>query len=218
MVNYRANQKLKSGISAVVLFSCLFLTSCKAFKSPYVEPAKVISSDQELANTVISSDQEFFKVWGTEDSYNGYILDVIDSLSFCEIKAYADSRYKVLAQNNRDKNFEGFAIYVLYCIDSGDVIVKTGDETRAFLDHVYPGDYYRLVTMRYERASLFLKSLNQFFESSQKGYEQLGFFRKKYFLLSTTPKQDVVDFVLQEHFRSDFKLAPAINPSCGLAN
>jgi len=178
-INFQLSEKRVFGILAIVFFTSLLLSSCSSFKSPYAQSAKIISSDEKLIASVIASDKSFFEAWGSDGSYNGYILDVIDSLSFNEIVEYADSRYSDLVKYNKDTNFEGSSIYVLYSYSSGDVIVRTGDGTRSFLDSVYPGDYYRLVTKKYESASLFLKSLRQFFETSQKGYEQLGYFRKK---------------------------------------
>lgn len=179
MTELRHKRIVRLIIISLILFVGLFLSSCKSFKSPYVQPARIISSEEKLIESVIVSDKSFFEAWDSDVNYNNYILDVIDSLSFNEITKYADTRYKELAQKYKDTNFKGHAIYVLYCCNRGEVIVKTGDGTRAFLDSVYPGDYYRLVTKKYESASLFLKALKQFFETSQKGYEQLGFFRKK---------------------------------------
>ena len=179
MVKLRFYKRKSFYVFVSLLFACVFLTSCNEFKSAYSHPAEIISSKERLVISVINTDKEFFSRWNEDPQYNGYILDLIDSLSFDEIKTYAESRYKELSKKNKETNFKASAIYILYCCDTGDVIVKTGDDTRAILDYIYPGDNYRLVSKKYDNATFFLKSLKIFFEATHKGYEQLSFFKKE---------------------------------------
>lgn len=165
-------------VTSIILAS-MFLSSCSYLKRPYDLPAMIVSEDEALVQSVVDSDPVFFSSWTSDDSYNRFVLDLVDSLSFHEIMPYADSRFKELSKDNHETNFKAGAIYVLYCCDRGNVFVKTNEGLRSLLDNVHPGEYYRLVSQKYDNVSSFLASLKQFIVLSQEDYSKLGYIKKQ---------------------------------------
>lgn len=165
--------------SPILFFALtLLLSSCESNKEPYNLPACLVSSKEDLIKSVTESDLDFFSKWTSDTAFCGYILDVVDSLSYSEISERANCRYDELSDKNKNYNFKGYATYILYCVDSGDIYVKIPDVKRSILESIFPGDYFRLVTDRYNSASSILRALNSFIELSYSKYDSLSFIRK----------------------------------------
>ena len=138
----------------------------------------VVSSDETLLKSFVSNDK-FFQDWSQDKSYNGYILDLVNGVPFEDLKDYADSRYKEIYREHKQTSFKSSAVYILYCNDNGDYIVKIGDDELSLMNVVRPGDYYRLVADKYkhEKISDLIVALNDLIKASNEDFENLGFFK-----------------------------------------
>jgi hypothetical protein len=140
----------------------------------------VVSSDETLQKLFVSYDK-FFQDWSQDSCFNGYILDLVKGVPYEDMKDYADSRYKALCREHKQTNFKRYAVYILYCYDNDNFIVKISDNVRSRMNMVRPGDYYRLVfnKYKYDRMSDFIVALNDLIKASNEDYENLGRLKKE---------------------------------------
>lgn len=165
-------------IGGVIIF--VLLNSCNLSKEPYNQSAMVVSSDETLQKLFVSYDK-FFQDWSQDSCFNGYILDLVKGVPYEDMKDYADSRYKALCREHKQTNFKRYAVYILYCYDNDNFIVKISDDVRSVMNLVHPGDYYRLVfnKYKYDRISDFIVALNDLIKASYMDFENLGRLKKE---------------------------------------
>lgn len=165
-------------IGGVIIF--VLLNSCNALKDPYNQSAMIVSSDETLQKSFVSYDI-FFQDWSQDSCFNGYILDLVKGVPYEDMKGYADSRYKALCREHKQTNFKRYAVYILYCYDNDNFIVKISDNVRSRMNMVRPGDYYRLVSnkYKYKRISDFIVALNDLIKASNEDFEKLGRLKKE---------------------------------------
>lgn len=106
-------------------------------------------------------------------------MDLVNGVPFEELKDYADSRYKEIYREHKQTSFKSSAVYILYCNDNGDYILKIGDDVLSLMNVVRPGDYYRLVADKYkhEKISDLIVALNDLIKASNEDFENLSYFK-----------------------------------------